>query len=191
MRYVVFCVAVSCWAAVSPTPAYTQSLGELAKAEEARRATIKQPAKIYTEKDLVVPRDVPATTLVPPLPAATPAPVAVAAITTAVVKDESYWKDRMRVLRAQLDADQTFEQEAAARELRLNDLAHRSTADSRDAIGRFTTDRRQLAEATRAWQDAVAETGRLRAAILNDKRAIMSLEEEARRAGVLPGWLLP
>jgi hypothetical protein len=190
MRSVVFGVALSC---LATTPlAHAQSLGDIARAEQARRAAIKQPAKIYTEKDLVAPRDVSVGTSVLPAPVISATPVAAATTSTAApVKDESYWKDRMRTLRAQLDSDQTFEQEAAARERGLNELAHRSPADSRDAIGRYTTDRRQLADVTRAWQDAVAETGRLRAAILNDKRAIMSLEEEARRAAVLPGWLLP
>jgi hypothetical protein len=190
MRYVVFCCVGVTWLAAT-SAAYTQSLGDIAKAEVARRATITQPVKVYTDKDLVSPRDVPVGTSVPSAPIVGPTPVQAATFTMAPVMHESYWKDRMRVLRAQLDNNQTFEQEAAARERRLNELAHLGPVGSRDAIGQYTTDRRQLAEVTFAWQDAVAETGRLRAAIVSDKRAIMSLEEEARRAGVLPGWLLP
>jgi hypothetical protein len=189
MKYLLVCAALSCLTAASPV--YTQSLGDIAKAEQARRATITQPAKIYTDKDLASPREVQVGPSIGPAPVANAAPVQATTFATAPVMTESYWKDRMRVLRAQLDSDQTFELEAATRERRLNELAHQGPVGSRDTVGQYTTDRRRLEGVTLAWQDAVAETGRLRAAILNDKRAIMSLEEEARRARVLPGWLLP
>jgi hypothetical protein len=38
-------------------------------------------------------------------------------------------------------------------------------------------------------QKALAELARLKQAILDGKKAVGTLEEEARRAGVPPGWL--
>jgi hypothetical protein len=38
-------------------------------------------------------------------------------------------------------------------------------------------------------QKALGELGRLQKAIVDDKKAITDLEEDARRAGVSPGWL--
>lgn len=185
MRYIAFCLALSCVAAASTARA--QSLADIAKAEQARRANITLPAKVYTDKDLVSERDLAGPAQPAPAAAVTPTPIEILTSIKPAPKDEGYWKDRMRVLQAQLDADQTFEREAAERERRLSEQAQRGAAHAR-----FTpSEREQLSGMTRAWQDAFAEVGRLRAAILNDKRAIVSLQEEARRAGVLPGWLLP
>ena len=47
----------------------------------------------------------------------------------------------------------------------------------------------QRAQIARDKQKAMDELNRLKAAIQNDKKAITDLEEEARKAGVPPGWL--
>lgn len=99
-------------------------------------------------------------------------------------RGEQYWKDRMRALQTRLDADQTFTAEATARAATLDKRVHMDPLNV-DAIH----DRLILAGTERQWQDALAESRRLQAAVVNDKRAIGDLQEEARRAGALPGWL--
>ena len=101
-------------------------------------------------------------------------------------KDEAYWKDRMRGLRSTLDADQTYLDSATAREHELNVQVNKSP-DNSD----YVRDRLQRAELERQWQDAINEVKRLTAAVTNDKREIARAEDEARRAGVPPGWLRP
>ena len=93
------------------------------------------------------------------------------------VRDQAYWGGRMKDLRTQLDRDQIF---ADALQTRVNSL----TADfvNRD-------DPAQRAGIERDRQRALAELERLKKAIEAGKKAIADLEEEARRAGVPPGWL--
>lgn len=78
-------------------------------------------------------------------------------------RDETWWRDRMRTLLTTLDQDR----------LQL-DAAERSMSDS---VLQLTYDQ------------AVAERNRLRARVAADIAAIESLELEARRAGIPPGWL--
>ena len=47
----------------------------------------------------------------------------------------------------------------------------------------------QRAVIERDRQKALAELGRLKQGVLDTKKAIADLEEEARRAGVPPGWM--
>jgi hypothetical protein len=165
----------------------------MSREEEARRKEIKQPAKVYTNKDL--PNVPPATA---PPDAATPATSddrgkdgkgndakdqsqdkdgKDGAKDKGPVKDRAYWSDRMKELRTALDRDQTF---ADAMQSRINgltaDFSARDDPAQRDAIGR---DR----------QKAIDELDRLKKAIQTDKQAIADFEEEARRAAVPPGWL--
>jgi hypothetical protein len=176
--------------------ASAQSLADVAKkAEDARDKAKTAPAKVYTNDTLKLdPRDAEleaaAAAAVPPATVApTPAATTTVIINTApagVVKDEQYWKTRMRQLQAQLDGDQTFAAAAIAREQPLNVQVHR-TSENAD----FIRDRLQRAELQRQWQDVVAEVSRLKAAIVNDQRAIVDLQQEARRLGIAPGWLVP
>jgi len=80
-------------------------------------------------------------------------------------------------LQAQLERDQTY---ADALQSRINQLTS-------DFVGR--DDPAQRAVLARDKQKAIDELNRLKQAIVNDKKAISDLEEEARRAGVPPGWL--
>jgi hypothetical protein len=170
-----------------------QSLAEIARQEEARRKEIRQPAKVYTNKDLasVPPSSAPAPGPEPSAKAAAPAaaeskdaaneakeaPQAQDAKDKPVVKDQKYWAGRMRDLSTQLDRDQIL---ADALQSRINgltaDFAARDDPAQRAVIGR---DR----------QKAIDELARLKLAIQNTKKAIADLEEEARRASVPPGWL--
>jgi hypothetical protein len=179
--------------AVGAAPLAAQSLADVARQEEARRKEIRQPAKVYTNKDLV---SVPSPS--PPPQTASSATVADAtgkdaakdaakdsskdpqgkdAKDPGAVKDQAYWSKRMKDLTAQLDRDQTFFDALQSRVNALSaDFAARDDPAQRAAIGR---DR----------QKATDELERLRLAILSDKKATADFQEEARRASVPPGWL--
>lgn len=165
-------------------PLYGQSLADVAKKEEDRRKTVKE-GKAYTNKDLK-----------PTLPpAAAPAPASPSTAGTGAdakppeqkaeektpakgeTKDRPYWFGRMQGLRQQLERDQSY---AEALQSRINAL----TADfaARD-------DPAQRAQIGATRQKAIAELDRLKIEIDEGTKAIAALEEEARRAGVPPGWL--
>jgi hypothetical protein len=81
------------------------------------------------------------------------------------VKDEDYWRSRMK--------------EARARVARL-----------RQRVKALDKDVRQTAGSTSlAQRSRVEELARLRAELAAEERAIGEIEEEARKAGALPGWL--
>lgn len=167
---------------------WAQSLAEVARKEEARRKAITRPAKVYTNKDLF-----PAPAGSTPSAASTPveksddskdskdagkaAGAGKDAGKDTVVKDQKYWSGRLKELQTQLDRDQTF---ADALQNKINSL----TADfvNRD-------DPAQRAAIERDRQKSLDEVARLAKAIADDKKAIADLQEEARRAGVPPGWL--
>jgi hypothetical protein len=167
-------------------PARAQSLADVSRAEEARRKSIKNPSKVYTNKDL--------TSVPPPSTAAEPSADAAATeaavkegatetetpaadASAAPVKDQAYWSSRAKELQTQLERDQTF---AEALQSRINGL-------TTDFENRADPAQRALVEADR--NRALAELERLRQAIQNDQKAIADFDDEARRAGVPPGWL--
>jgi hypothetical protein len=163
-----------------------QSLADVAKKEEARRKALPPPAKVYTNKDL---KDVPAGTP-PSAEASKDADKDKAAkdkdakdakdtdkAKDAPVKDQAYWSKRLKDLQAQLDRDQTF---ADALQTKVNSL-------NADFVNRDDPAQRAVIERDR--QKSLAEIERLKQAVVDDKKAIADLEEEARRAGVPPGWL--
>ena len=168
---------------VTAGPLLAQSLAEVAKKEEERRKAITTPARVYTNKDLT---GAPAH---PPPPAtATPAPPADAAKTAEKAKaaeadkgkpakDQAYWAGRMKELQTQVDRDQTY---AEALQTRVNSL-------NADFVNRDDPAQRAVIERDR--QKTVAELNRLKQAVVDGKKAITDLAEEARRAGVPPGWL--
>lgn len=172
------------------TSVLAQSLADVARQEEARRREIKEPAKVYTNKDLgnVPPAPTPQTDKPATAPAAdaakdVPKPDAGKeasdkdAKDKPVVKDQKYWSERMKALTTQVDRDQTY---ADALQTRVNtltaDFAARDDPAQRAAIGNNR-------------QKAIDELGRLKKAIQDEKKAIADLEDEARRASVPPGWL--
>lgn len=165
-------------------PLRAQSLGDIARKEEKRRETIKKPAKVYTNKDL---GPTPESTATPPraaAPAATDASQPArdekqkdAAKDKEPAKDQAYWAGRLKELKAAIDRDQTY---AEALQSRINALAT-------DFVNRDDPAQRAVIERDR--QKALAELDRLKKQIVTDKKSIDDLQEEARRAGVPPGWL--
>jgi gas vesicle protein len=165
---------------------YAQSLGEVARQEEARRKAIKQPAKVYTNDNLR-PSDQPA----PPAsgaqtPAATPAPPPAAAQPPAgqpaapppeAARDEKYWRGRIDAARTALGRAETFQD---ALQTRINAL-------SADFVNRDDPAQRNVIAADR--QKALAELDRVRQEIAAGQKAIADIQEEARRANVPAGWV--
>jgi hypothetical protein len=162
-----------------------QSLADVAKKEEERRKAVGEPAKVYTNKDLhaVPPGSVPS-------PAAEKAPgdeakepegdakgKAGKADEKEPVKDQAYWAGKQKALLNQLEQDQSY---ATAMQTRINALTTDFT--NRD-------DPVQRAQIERDRQKALADLDRLTKAILADQKAIAAFQEDARRAGIPPGWL--
>jgi hypothetical protein len=169
-----------------------QSLAEVARQEEARRKEIRQPARVYTNKDLAIvpaatapatapPSDKPGT---PPGAGATAAtdgakapPPSTDAKDQGTAKDQKYWSGRMQDLLATLDRDQTYTEALQSRVNALTvDLTTRDDPAPRAVLNR---DR----------QKALDELDRLKLEMQRTVAAIADLEEEARRASVPPGWL--
>jgi hypothetical protein len=83
----------------------------------------------------------------------------------------------MKALQDQVDQSSTY---VDAIQTRINAL-------STDFVNRDDPAQRAVIERDR--QKAIAELARLKQAILDGKKAITTLEDDARRAGVPPGWL--
>lgn len=167
-------------------PAEAQSLADLARKEEERRKEIKAPSKVITDKDLGAPLAGPGAPP-PSTPAAPAADGAKQAETSKEaekapaaqepVKDQKYWAERMKTLQAQRDRDQTY---AEALQSRINAL-------TADFVNRDDPAQRTVIERDR--EKAIAELNRLKEALQLNAKAVADLQEEARRAGVPPGWL--
>jgi hypothetical protein len=178
-------VAIACVAgAARPAYAQGQTLGDLAKQEEARREKVKTPSKTYTNKDLGAP---PSTVIEPARPAdASPTPASPSAADdkskdkdkdAGQVKDQKYWSERKKTLDAKLERDRVL---ADAMQSRINGL-------TADFAARSDPAQRSVIERDR--QRAMAELDSLNKAIKDDQKAQSDLDEEARKAAVPPGWL--
>jgi hypothetical protein len=176
-------------------PAHAQTLGELAKKEQERRKTAPPAAKTYTNDDL---KKIPA----PPPPAAAGDPskagdakkpddasakpgdpskpdakADASKSTDEKPKDEAYWRNRITAVREEIRRNEMFRD---ALQVRVNSL-------SADFAGR--DDPVQRAQIADDRQKAIAELARVNAEIEKGNKTIADIEEEARRAGVPPGWL--
>lgn len=169
-------------AAALAATASAQSLGDMAKKEAERRKAIKSPGKVLTGDSI---RSVPAPS---PAPVASPAPAAGGAATGAAATEkpkpevdrkaqELAWRQRIQAARDSLQRSQTF---AEALQSRINGLTADFTA--RD-------DPAQRAVVANDRQKALAELDRVKNDIVQQTKAIADIQEEARRAGVPPGWL--
>jgi len=165
--------------------ASAQSLGDVAKREEARRKSVKTPGKVYTNENLrpdqssSYPPVTSADTAqpAPGAPAATPPKDGDQPPADAQKKDEAYWKDRLAQARTALDRSKTF---ADALQSRINALTADFTA--RD-------DPAQRSQVERDRQKALAELDRVKQEIKDNTKAITDIQEEARKAGVPAGWV--
>ena len=184
-RVLVTSFAAAALMVAAPGFAQAPTLAELAKREEARRKAVQAPAKVVTSDD--VKKGTPATpsgapTTAAPAAAATPA-VAPGADAKAAskadepAKDQAYWQQRISQAREELRRNEMF---ADALQTRINSLTADFTA--RD-------DPYQRARIGEDRVKALAELDRLKADIALGKKQIDDIQEEARRAGVPPGWV--
>lgn len=171
-------------AAAVVATAGAQSLGELAKQEEARRKAIKTPSKVLTNDSLrsvtISTVNTPATAVPASSAPAAPTPTAADTTTKPPVDrkaEEAAWRSRMQGARDALQRSQMF---AEALQSRINGLTADFTA--RD-------DPAQRAVVATDRQKALAELDRVKNDIVQQTKAIADLQEEARKANVPPGWL--
>lgn len=159
-------------------------LADVARKEAERRKGIKQTQKVITAKDL--PESARKLAAAPASPGATEQPTAAgeqrpAAVEPAAAadsaKDEKYWRDRLVRAQETLRRNEAF---AEALQTRINSLA--TDFGTRD-------DPYQRAKIGQDRQKAIAELGRVKNEIEQSKTQIADIEEEARKAGVPPGWL--
>lgn len=168
------------------------SLVDVAKAEEARRKSVRKPAKVYTNNDLKPDNS---TVRPAPSPAPSPSPALVTPPSTTVpavdlpggtaaepasdAKGQSYWSGRITAAQAGLERSRVM---ADALQSRINAL-------TTDFVNRDDPAQRAVIETNR--KTALAELDRVRLEIEAQQKAIAAIEEEARRAGVPSGWLRP
>ncbi len=173
-------------------------LADVARREAARRQTVEASGKVYTNESLRGGRPASAPQLAPPVaPAgsasATPVPPEAEArpdratgadapepgtpVPPGERGDETSWRKRVTDIREQLSRTQLFEQ---ALQTRVNAL-------DADFTARDDPAQRAVIETDR--NKAVAEMERVRKEIQDYQKALVALQDEARRAGVPPGWL--
>jgi hypothetical protein len=164
----------------------TKPLAEVAKTEEARRQSIKKPAKVYTNNSLrIAPGEVtpspaasgnatPAGNASPAKPATPTAPAS-----DRPKEDQAYWQARIKTARDQVARLQMF---SDSLQTRINSLLT-------DFVNRDNPVEKAKLEQDRIA--ALAELERVKKDIEEQQKNITAIEDEARRAGVPPGWLRP
>ena len=177
-----------------------QGLADVARAEEARRKSVKAPSKTYTNDDLkgdnngatVASPSPSSASPTSPAPAATPAqggkpaapPAAAkpdaakdAAAQQEPKKDEKYWRDRITAA----------EQALARNKVLVDALQSRVNALNTDFVN--TDDPAQRAVVEQNRKTALAEMDRVKKDIDTRSKEITAIQEEARKANVPAGWL--
>ena len=166
----------------------TPSLAEVARAEEARRKTAKKATRVLTNSNLAV---VDPVVSGPPTTVATGAtkPPANASPTISggkaepmdpgAKKDQAHWQGRISNARTELSRTQMF---AESLQTRINSL-------KTDFVNRDNRVEREKIQVD--LNTALAELERLKKEIDEKTKGIAAIEDEARRAGVPPGWLRP
>ena len=186
-------------AIVSPALAIAQQqppLAEVARQEAERRKGVKSTQKVITTKDLPEsakrPPSAPADSTPAsnagahpsgahppgdPAAAAAPSQAPTPAAAAGAKGTEEQWRGRVAQARENVRRNEAF---AEALQSRINGL-------TTDFVNRDNpVQKRQIGEDR---QKALAELERVRADIETGKKQIADIEEEARKAGVPPGWL--
>jgi hypothetical protein len=178
MRRYLVCLGLAAMTAV-PLVARAQSLADVARAEEARRKAVKQPAKVYTNDDLKPsnepPRPAASTSSVGAAATVEPPPAAPAAEDPK--KTEKYWHERIALARTTLDHDKVL----------VDAVQSRINALTTDFVN--TADPAQRAVIQTNRDTALAELDRLNKDIQAQTKAVSDIQEEARKASIPAGWL--
>jgi len=181
-------VVVGFAALASAQSATTKPLADVAKDEEARRKSVRKPAKVYTNNSLRpdISTGVPAArtpTSATDKPAnASPSnttPGAPGANAPTGARDQAYWSGRMQTARTAMDRTQIF---AESLQSRINAL-------TTESVNRDDPAQRAKLEGDR--RAALAELERVKKELDDQRKAITAIEDEARRANVPSGWLRP
>jgi len=159
-----------------------QSLADVAKAEEARRKTVKVATKVYTNEDL---GRTPDTSPAPSQPAtaasaaAKPADPAKPAEQKPVdpTKEQAYWKDRAT----------TIQQSLSRNRLLVDALQSQVNGLNAEFVNTDDPGQRNLLQAR--IERATGELRRVQQDIEKQTKAAADLQEEARRAGAPAGWV--
>jgi len=177
-RFAVFGVAFGLCLRAGLALAQQPSLVDLAQKEQERKKGLKAaPAKVYSDKDLPKSSTPPAVaSAVPPSPAAV-AEEKPAELPKPPESDEATWRNRMAQAR---EAQRRAEAFADALQSRINAL-------TTDVVNR--DDPYQRAKIADDRLKALAELQRVQGEITQAKKDISDIEEEARKAGVPPGWI--
>ena len=177
--------ALLAWLAAPPA-----TIGEAAARETLRRELAGKATRLYTNVDLppalgqiegmAAEGPEPETAADPSASAGTrdgaSGPAAAAIPPAAETRDQAWWQNRVAAIRESLERN-TLRTEAM--QARINVL----TADvvSRD-------DPFQRAELRLQLQQALTDYDRLQALVIENRQSLERLRDEARRAGVPPGW---
>ena len=168
------------------------SLAEIARQEAERRKTAKEAKIVITEKNLPESARKPASTAAPadanqPAHAGDQKPAAAGGAaaggapatpaTPAGDQGEALWRGRITQAREALRRNEVFLQ---ALQTRVNSLAT-------DYYGR--DDPYQKMKLAGEREQAIQEMEKVKADIEVSKKQVADIEEEARKAGVPPGWL--
>ncbi len=186
-------LAVAAIASAQQTAAANRPLAQVAREEEARRQSIRKPAKVYTNNDLRSDTSIgvagpPAGTTAATSGNASPSNVTPGAPSVnlpggtappAPAQAQAYWQNRIKDARTQVTRSQMF---ADSLQTRINSL--RTDFVNRD-------DPAQKAQIERDLNAALAELERVKKELDDNTKKITTIEDEARRAGVPPGWLRP
>lgn len=181
--------------AMAQSSMQARPLADVAKEEEARRNTVKRPAKVYTNSDLRIDglaasdSGAPSATVEPGSPS-TSSPASPGTTTAAPAdaappadagdqKDQKYWQNRIKTARDQVARSQMF----------ADSLQSRINALTTDFVNRDDPAQKAKIESDR--KAALAELERVKKELDQQTKAIQAIEEEARRAGVPAGWLRP
>jgi chromosome segregation ATPase len=152
-------------------------LAALARKEKERRAKLGKPAKVLTEedsKDAAAKGTGSVTAIAGPAPAST-------GMTNPEAQRAS-WKQRVDAAKAAITSAETRLAQLEAERTKFNaDLAPVSAAEAQDPL-RLQKRGAKLAEMNKEVdaQKVTVETAR---------KALVALEEQARKEGVPPGWL--
>jgi hypothetical protein len=155
------------------------SLGELALREAVRRQAVNASMRKVADADLgPAPARVPKPAVAETIDAAKPAEKLDDPPKPAEpIKDETWWRARMVTARVALERDR----------LLLEALQNRVRTLTRDAASR--DDPAQRAVLLKERIRALEELELMRKLLAADAEAIAAIEEEARQAGVPPGWI--
>jgi hypothetical protein len=156
--------------------AEAQSLADVARKEQARREEIKKPVKVYTDADV---QKYQATTASQQAQAtkvtaldAKGQPIGQQAAANGMPTDEAGWRARLQTARDGIDRTKlllsALEQQAMRAKMRQGD------ADAAEGEAPSARD---------------AEIKRLKAEIEQHQKVLANAEEDARQAGVPPGWV--